>query len=82
MWRKMMVYAAPLVVVGLAGVINQLAGNTMIKELASNDYQLNFEYEGIYSAVAKIAVFMNLFTQAFNFAAEPFFFSHAQRAGR
>ena len=80
MWRKMMVYAVPLVLVGLAGVINQLAGNTMIKELASNDYQLNFEYEGIYSAVAKIAVFMNLFTQAFNFAAEPFFFSHAQRA--
>ena len=32
---------------------------------------------GIYSAALKLAVLMNLFTQAFNYAAEPFFFKNA-----
>ncbi len=80
LWWKMLRYTAPLIIVAVAGVINQLSGNTMIKELASDDYDFNFQCEGIYGAVAKIAVFMNLYTQAFNYAAEPFFFSNAERA--
>lgn len=79
LWRKMMVYTLPLLVVGIAGIINQLAGNPMIKELATNDFARNFELEGVFGAVTKIAVFMNLYTQAFNYAAEPFFFSNAKR---
>ena len=80
LWKEMLAYTGPLVVVGLAGVINQLSGNTLIKELASDDYDQNFAFVGIYAAVAKLAVFMNLFTQAFNYAAEPFFFSNAERS--
>ncbi len=79
LWKRMLVYTGPLIIVGLAGVINQLSGNTLIKELASDDYNRNFEFEAIYAAIAKLAVFMNLFTQAFNYAAEPFFFNNAHR---
>ena len=76
-WRKMIIYALPLVIVGIAGVINQLSANTLIKEFFSDDFDLNFSKAGIYNGVAKFAVFMNLYTQAFNYAAEPFFFSSA-----
>ena len=80
LWGRMIKYTAPLVVVGVAGVVNQLSGNTFIKELASNDYSFNFQCEGIYGAVTKIAIFMTLYTQAFNYAAEPFFFNNANRS--
>ena len=78
LWKRMITYTLPLFVVGIAGVINQFAGNTMIKELSSEG-EASFDLEGIYGAAAKLAVFMNLFTQAFNFAAEPFFFNNADR---
>ena len=82
LWRKMALYAAPLVIVGIAGVINQLIGIPMIKELASEDLEYNKKLMGIYSAAAKLAVLMNLFTQAFNYAAEPFFFRNASRSDK
>jgi O-antigen/teichoic acid export membrane protein len=82
LWRRMAVYAAPLVVVGVAGVINQLIGIPMIKELASDDLEYNKSLMGTYSAAAKLAVLMNLFTQAFNYAAEPFFFRNASRSDK
>jgi O-antigen/teichoic acid export membrane protein len=82
MWRKMVIYAAPLVIVGIAGVINQLIGIPLIKELASDDLEYNKRLMGIYGAAAKLAVLMNLFTQAFNYAAEPFFFRNAHRSDK
>ena len=80
LWKKMVVYALPLVIAGIAGIINQLIGIPMIKELISDDLSYNLSQAGIYSAAAKLAVLMNLFTQAFNYAAEPFFFRHASRS--
>jgi O-antigen/teichoic acid export membrane protein len=82
LWRRMFVYAAPLIIVGVAGVINQLIGIPMIKELASDDLEYNIRMMGVYSAATKIAVLMNLFTQAFNYAAEPFFFKNVGRADK
>lgn len=79
LWRKMILYAAPLIIAGVAGVINQLIGAPLLERLASPDLEYNRKLAGIYSAAAKLAVLMNLFTQAFNYAAEPFFFRHADR---
>jgi O-antigen/teichoic acid export membrane protein len=76
LWREMLQYAAPLIVAGVAGVINQLMAIPMIKWFSRQD---GLAQAGIYGAVAKLAVLMNLFTQAFNYAAEPFFFRHSER---
>lgn len=80
LWKKMMVYTGPLVVVHFASVINQMSGNDMLHKLVSSDNGLNLSCVGVYGAVAKIAVFMTLYTQAFNYAAEPFFFNNAERS--
>ncbi len=77
LWRRMFRYAAPLIIAGVAGIINQLVGIPLIKELASDDVDYNLQLVGLYGAAAKLAVLMNLFTQAFNYAAEPFFFKNA-----
>ena len=83
LWKKMIRYSLPLVVVGFAGMINQMADKYLPKLLlpATWTYDQKMEEIGIYVAVAKIAILMSLFTQAFKFAAEPFFFRHAGEGG-
>ena len=79
LWKQMMIYAMPLVVVGFAGVTNQLISIPLIKTLLPYSIEENLAQAGVYAASMKIAVLMSLFTQAFNYAAEPFFFRHAKR---
>lgn len=78
-WRKMMWYAWPLVLVGLAGVTNQSSYIILQKYFLTDNLIQNLTAGGIYAAAAKIALLMNLFVTAYNFAAEPFFFKQSKR---
>jgi O-antigen/teichoic acid export membrane protein len=80
LWKKMILYALPLILVGVAGVINQSSYITFQKYILPNSLTENLSEGGIYAAAAKLAILMNLFTIAFNYAAEPFFFQHADRS--
>lgn len=80
LWRKMLRYALPLIVVGITGVVNQLINLPLLKALLPYGLEQNTQMVGIYSACFKIAILMSLFIQAFNYAAEPFFFSHSKRS--
>ncbi|RMG85509.1 MAG: polysaccharide biosynthesis protein [Bacteroidetes bacterium] len=80
LWRQMIVYALPLIVVGIASVVNQLIAIPMLTNLLPGTIEENRVQTGLYGATAKLAVLMNLFTQAFNYAAEPFFFRHSERS--
>lgn len=77
LWQKMMRYALPLVFVGLAGMINEVLDRIILKYLLPGSYDHRIAQVGIYGACYKLAMLMTMFTQAFNFAAEPFFFKHA-----
>lgn len=80
--KKMLLYSLPLVVSGLAGMINEFFDRISIKFFYtipdgitdSNNYILS--ELGIYGANAKIAVLMTLFIQCFRYSADPFFFSN------
>jgi O-antigen/teichoic acid export membrane protein len=80
MWKQMMRYAMPLVIVGMAAVVNQLISYPLLENFLPGTLEENRAQMGVYSAAAKIAVLMNLFIQAFNYAAEPFFFNNAARS--
>jgi len=73
--KKMFIYAFPLLILGLAGIVNETIDRIMIKNLSSNDITIAMHNLGVYSACFKIGVIMNLFIQAFRYSAEPFFFS-------
>lgn len=73
--NRMLKYALPLLVLSLAGIINETIDRIMIKALSANDIEQAMANLGTYSACFKIAVIMSLFIQAFRYAAEPFFFS-------
>lgn len=79
LWRQMLVYAGPLVIAAFAGIINEVLDRILLKELLEGDLQARLHQVGIYGSCYKIAIFMNLFTQAFNYAAEPFFFKQEKR---
>ena len=51
----------------------------MLKELLEGGLEERMAQVGVYSACYKIAILINLFTQAFNYAAEPFFFRNESR---
>ena len=77
LWQRMLRYSMPLVIAAFAGIVNQLIGTPLLKYLGSGSLEENLKMGGIYAAAAKLAVLMNLFVQAFNYAAEPFFFRQA-----
>jgi O-antigen/teichoic acid export membrane protein len=77
--RKMLAYSWPLVLVAIAGVIDQSSAIAFQKYLLPYDLTRNLAEGGIYSAAASLALLLNLFTVAFNYAAEPFFFAHQHR---
>ncbi len=75
--RRMLIYALPLLVAGIAGVANEALDKLMLKYILPEDIAMS--HVGIYGACFKIAVIMAIFIQAFRFAAEPFFFSHSEK---
>jgi len=77
LWFQMLGYALPLLIVGLAGMINETFDRYILKRLLPKDVRM---YElGVYGACYKISILMTIFRQAFQYAAEPFFFSHAKQ---
>lgn len=78
LWRRMMHYSLPVMVAGLAFVINETFDRFFLNAfLPLSEGEIKAEI-GIYSACYKLAVFMTLFATAFRLGIEPFFFSHAQ----
>lgn len=73
MWREMMLYTLPVMIWGLAGIINGTLDRILLKYLTP-DPSTAMEQLGIYGACYKLSIVMTLFVQAFRYAAEPFFF--------
>jgi O-antigen/teichoic acid export membrane protein len=79
--RRMLRYAFPLLIVGLAGMVNEVADKIIFKYLLivppgepdAEAYAMG--QLGIYGAAYKLSVLMTLFIQMFRYAAEPFFFA-------
>ncbi len=75
LWKRMLVYSLPLMIAGMAGIINETVDRILLRYLLPMSPADAEAQVGIYSACYKIAVLMVLFIQAYRYAAEPFFFS-------
>ena len=76
LWKQMLSYAWPLLILGFAGMINETFDRFILKYLLPEDVAKT--ELGIYGQCYRIAMFMTIFTTAFKYAAEPFFFNHAK----
>jgi len=77
--KRMLKYSFPLLILGIAGVLNQSVDKILYPFLFE-DKQEAFRQLGIYGACFRMAVIMAMFTQAFRFAYEPFVFSRSKTA--
>ncbi|MBO5720581.1 MAG: oligosaccharide flippase family protein [Bacteroidales bacterium] len=80
LWRTMIRYSLPILILGIAGIMNQTFDKIFYPHLAA-DRPGCMEELGIYGAVFKIAIVMVMFTQAFRFAYEPFIFAKNKNEG-
>jgi Polysaccharide biosynthesis protein. len=80
LFGRMVRYSLPMVVIGFAGIINEMLDRVLLKYLLPYDALTNMKMLGIYSACYKLSILMSLFIQAFRYAAEPFFFAYAGKS--
>lgn len=77
LWKEMLAYSWPLLIVGLGGMVNEVLNRILL------DYRLPYSFEenkvqvGIFSANLKVAALVNIFIQVFRIGAEPFFFNES-----
>jgi O-antigen/teichoic acid export membrane protein len=78
--NRMLRYSLPLLVLGIAGILNQVADKIIFPFVYPDETQAKVQL-GIYGAASKIAMVMAMFTQAFRFAYEPFVFGKSREKG-
>ena len=75
--RRMLSYSWPLLILGIAGILNQTA-DKMIFPLVYPEQGEGTVQLGIYGACVKVAMIMAMITQAFRYAYEPFVFAQSK----
>ncbi|MBQ4801363.1 oligosaccharide flippase family protein [Aquimarina sp. MMG015] len=75
LWKKMMRYALPILIAGIAYSINETFDRILLDKLLPENVAEHMV--GVYSACYKLALFMTLFATAFRLGIEPFFFNYA-----
>jgi len=76
LWKSMMRYSLPLLIAGLAGMVNETLDRILLSHMLPE--KVAMIQTGIYGACYKISIIMTIFVQTFRFAAEPFFFNHSK----
>ena len=76
LWKRMLSYATPILVAGLAYTINEVSDRILLEYLLPNE--ISKSEIGKYSACYRLALFMTLFATAFRLGIEPFFFNHSK----
>lgn len=75
--KRMLAYSLPLLVLGLAGILNQVADKIIFPFVYPDEAEATVQL-GIYGAASKIAMVMAMLTQAFRYAYEPFVFGKSR----
>lgn len=78
--REMLRYSYPLLILGIAGIMNQTIDKILYPILVPDKAEAMAQL-GVYGANYKIAIVMVMFIQAFRFAYEPFIFAQHKESG-
>lgn len=81
LWKEVMQYSYPLIIVGLGGMINEMLSRLVYRKILNDDPLVEERELGIFGANYKLAVLITIFIQVFRLAAEPFFFNQSKNEG-
>jgi O-antigen/teichoic acid export membrane protein len=78
LWKKVMYYAYPLVIVGMGGMVNDMLSRLIYQHVVDLPEEKAKHQLGIFGNIYRLAVLITIMIQAFRMAAEPFFFSKSK----
>jgi O-antigen/teichoic acid export membrane protein len=78
LFKEVMRYGYPLVIVGFGGMINEMLSRLVYQHVVNIPPQEAKEQLGIFGANYRLAVLITIFIQMFRMAAEPFFFNQSK----
>ncbi len=79
--RNMLSYSWPILILGIAGILNQVADKIIFPLVYPDQAEANVQL-GIYGSCVKIAMIMAMITQAFRYAYEPIVFAKSKDADK
>lgn len=78
LWKEIMKYSYPLIIVGLGGMINDMLSRLVYQHVVDLPQDQAKHELGVFANIYRIAVLITIMIQAFRMAAEPFFFKQAK----
>ena len=75
--KKMLGYSWPILILGIAGILNQVADKILFPLVYPDEAEANVQL-GVYGGCVKIAMIMAMITQAFRYAYEPIVFAKSK----
>ena len=78
LWKEVMRYSAPLIIVGLGGMINDVLSRLIYRHVVDLPQQQADHELGIFANIFRLALLITIMIQAFRMAAEPFFFNQSK----
>ena len=79
--REMLSYSWPILILGIAGILNQVADKIIFPLVYPDESNANVQL-GVYGSCVKIAMIMAMITQAFRYAYEPIVFAKNKDADK
>lgn len=78
LWKEVMRYSAPLIIVGLGGMVNDVLSRLIYRHVVDLPQNQADHELGIFANIFRIALLITIMIQAFRMAAEPFFFNQSK----
>ncbi len=79
LWKQLLIYSLPLVIVGLGGMINEVVDRILLDYLLPYPEKMRDQIIGVYQIGYQFAMLINVFIQVFKMGAEPFFFNEMDK---
>jgi O-antigen/teichoic acid export membrane protein len=78
LWKKIMRYSYPLIIVGMGGMVNDMLSRLIYQHVVNEPEAVAKHQLGIFGNIYRLAVLITIMIQAFRMAAEPFFFNRSK----
>jgi O-antigen/teichoic acid export membrane protein len=78
LWKKVMHYSYPLVIVGMGGIINDMLSRLIYQHVVHLPEEQAKHELAVFANIIRLSILITISIQAFRMAAEPFFFNRSK----
>ncbi len=78
LWKRVMRYSWPLVIVGMGGIVNDMLSRLLYQFVVDLPAEQAKHELGVFGNIIRLSIVITIAIQAFRMAAEPFFFNRSK----